>query len=811
MIFLILSRNNPKFTLDFLINNLTQFENPPKDMAEYLQWINTKKHEIKPYQNASLIVLDEIIYENDQEIIPHLPILIQHLVVYNLNVEILKETKEKLLSFLINSLGIRYSTNEETFNKSTNVLYENYMDPCTQLVLKENPKLKFLGTDSIEKVKKIKTITNLPLKNTQANLSIPDLDNLPDLDTQTLPLPDLTMPEIGQGLPLTETDLNIPLPEIEIEKESEIDIEIDEFDKIKYPFEHRINKISEILINFNKDFFDQWGQIAFNCAIKTPYQNIAINSFKAFYTIQQEYNPTLIKFLSAITISSLDQNVHIYKALIDIIEKIIKLKSNTFKGLDEWIILANLSSSLLFINQSEIFEKGLQFLNLIFQRNKLKKIQIANGMIEIWQYKIIDQDNLILEDPRNDKEINLTPEQIININQKVNEDVDQEEEEEEKESDDDNEGNEDEKSEDEDEDEKSKDKEKGKGKSEEGSSSVGDESDDEDSEDSDSEKKTKKKTKKTKKKKKKKKGKRNKKKEEPLPIITKTKPSEPKVLPLIQVDELPKIKLGGGIRPIDLQMIRTIFKGYSSENLIKPTFELVINLIESFGDQFKTGNNFLLSSMLLMLASKYLTMEPKEQNEANELLNKLHNLQLKVINKIITIFKRVFEFKDETQFLRQFFNAYSKIFSGKLQFSFGINSLLHLLKFSDTKKLLLKTIWFKMLIWHFANYGLIWSNPEFLHILNTCKYYGYSKDTHLSQVAHKCYSLLVVFANDIKSKDFSSFITHIPNIKRLRKSTKKFDNSQISVFLLDNIDEMKYKDQNHFTDSLKNLISFLMK
>ncbi|KAJ6252081.1 chascon [Anaeramoeba flamelloides] len=783
LIFLILSRNNPKFTVEYLIKNLTIFPEPPKDINEYLQWINTKNDEITPYHNASLFVLDEIIYENDQEVIPYLPILIQHLIVYDLNVEILRETKEKLLSFLINSLGIRYSTNEESFMESTEALYRNYIDPCTQLVLKENPKLKFVSTDSFEKIKTIRAITNLPLKNgqSQGSISVPDLDNLPDIDKQSLP----------------NIDLNIPLPETKME----IETVIDEFDKTKYPFEHKVNKISKILINFNGNLYDQWGQIALNCAIKTSYQNIAINSLKAFYTVQQEYNPTLLKFLSAITITSLDQNVHIYKTLIDIIEKIIKLKSNTFKGIGEWIILANLSSSLLFINQSEIFEKGLQFLNLIFKNNKLKKKQIANAMVQIWKHQVTKQDSFMAKDPRNDKEINFAPEQIININKKQNEEEEEEEEEEkEKEKEEKENDNNDDDDEDENDDDKKSEEENSKEKSKDNS----------DEEDSESEKETKKK-KKNRKRVSKKKKKKKKKKEDPLPIIKKTKPSQPKVIPLIQVQELPQIKFTGNIIPIDLQIIRTIFKGFSLEKLINPTLELVINLIESFSDHFTTGNNFLLSSILLMIASKHLTNLPKEQEQANLLLNRLFNLKLNITNQTITVFKQVFEFKDETQFLKQFFHAYSKLFSGELQFSFGINSLLHLLKYSDTDNINLKTIWLKMIIWLFSSYGLIWTSVEFLNMLNTCKYYGYSEDENLNTVANKCYSLLVIFAHDINNKNFSNFVTSIPNLQQLRKSTKKFDNSQISIFLSDNIEEMIYKDQGVFKNTFKNLVTFLMK
>eukprot|EP01155_Anaeramoeba_flamelloides_P047595 Anaeramoba_flamelloidesc40502_g2_i1.p1 GENE.c40502_g2_i1~~c40502_g2_i1.p1 ORF type:complete len:367 (+),score=104.67 c40502_g2_i1:110-1102(+) len=136
MIFLFLSRNDPILTLNYLINLLPTYPNPPDKYSDFVQHVNNRTSPQSKNVKSVYYLLDDIIFENGKDCIPHLVTLLHYCF---LNPEVNSksfDTKLNLLPSLIHSIGIRYSKNLEEQLFAERVLHLYFLNPCNLNVSK---------------------------------------------------------------------------------------------------------------------------------------------------------------------------------------------------------------------------------------------------------------------------------------------------------------------------------------------------------------------------------------------------------------------------------------------------------------------------------------------------------------------------------------------------------------------------------------------------------------------------------------------------------------------------------------------------
>eukprot|EP01155_Anaeramoeba_flamelloides_P018683 Anaeramoba_flamelloidesa571169_12.p1 GENE.a571169_12~~a571169_12.p1 ORF type:complete len:193 (+),score=38.48 a571169_12:3-581(+) len=181
----------------------------------------------------------------------------------------------------------------------------------------------------------------------------------------------------------------------------------------------------------------------------------------------------------------------------------------------------------------------------------------------------------------------------------------------------------------------------------------------------------------------------------------------------------------------------------------------MIKLVSSFDQIFTNGNNYLLSTIFLILSMKKLN---SEKSSVKKILSQLDQLDIQFAKKAIFYFTKVFELDDEHRFLKAFSKVYSKCFAGKRQFIFQIHTLLMFLSECPLNDNRFRILSFRILPWVTACYGNIWSNAEYLQLLNFALLFSFSQDQELAEFANKFYSMLLVFSPELKLKHFPSLL-----------------------------------------------------
>ncbi|KAJ3447951.1 heat shock protein [Anaeramoeba flamelloides] len=127
-IYLILSRKNPELSISFLCKQLTQYENPPNDLREFIQWVNIKNDNINIHQNSSLILLEDLVLENNLIINKCLPILLHYGLILRTNEtenKRINNAQKEIFRNLINSIEIKPNINHKTQNTEIDDLIQN--------------------------------------------------------------------------------------------------------------------------------------------------------------------------------------------------------------------------------------------------------------------------------------------------------------------------------------------------------------------------------------------------------------------------------------------------------------------------------------------------------------------------------------------------------------------------------------------------------------------------------------------------------------------------------------------------------------
>ncbi|KAJ3451826.1 hypothetical protein M0812_03581 [Anaeramoeba flamelloides] len=256
--------------------------------------------------------------------------------------------------------------------------------------------------------------------------------------------------------------------------------------------------------------------------------------------------------------------------------------------------------------------------------------------------------------------------------------------------------------------------------------------------------------------------------------------------------------------PIDLQICRILLKGFTRVELRNTTLDLMINLLSGYDQTFTSGNNYLLASIFLILAIQKLA---SKKVLVQQIVKRLSDLKIDFAKNVIFYFSKVFEFKDDQQFLKAFFKVYSKCFAGERQFAFGVNTFLMFLRECPASDTRFRTLCMRTLRWFLASYGNIWTNNEFLNLLNYALLFGYSEDQELAEYSDKCYSMLLVFAPELEISEFPSLLGKAPTLEKIKLENKQFDKSKILVFIEKNNNLMKFTQEKVFKDAFKKFMN----
>ncbi|KAJ3429680.1 hypothetical protein M0812_25038 [Anaeramoeba flamelloides] len=196
-----------------------------------------------------------------------------------------------------------------------------------------------------------------------------------------------------------------------------------------------------------------------------------------------------------------------------------------------------------------------------------------------------------------------------------------------------------------------------------------------------------------------------------------------------------------------------------------------------------------------------------EKSSVKKILSQLDQLDIQFAKKAIFYFTKVFELDDEHRFLKAFSKVYSKCFAGKRQFIFQIHTLLMFLSECPLNDNRFRILSFRILPWVTACYGNIWSNAEYLQLLNFALLFSFSQDQELAEFANKFYSMLLVFSPELKLKHFPSLLIQNITLEKIQSQKSIYYDQDILVFVNEETPSLNFSKEKLFKNVIEKFLS----
>ncbi|KAJ6233515.1 heat shock protein [Anaeramoeba flamelloides] len=737
MIFLFLSRNDPILTLNYLINLLPTYPNPPDKYSDFVQHVNNRTSPQSKNVKSVYYLLDDIIFENGKDCIPHLVTLLHYCF---LNPEVNSksfDTKLNLLPSLIHSIGIRYSKNLEEQLFAERVLHLYFLNPCN-LNVSKIPNLffkkdvyqnkldyKLYSESELAKTKDAKTFNN----QIRAIIKI-----FKSFDSSVVG--NLSQRTFNCAIKTKITTL--------AEKSFQVFFVINEKFSIDI-----IKKLSLTEIDLLQN--------------NIPLSKFLINSFTQLIS----ENPEKITDFESWSILIRLSNIFLFINSISMFKQGLEFLNLIFQSQKNNLLKFSDDLKLFWSNQiskqkprapPRLPEKRIPKELENIPKKKLPKIPKK----KLPKVPTIEKvDDMEKEEEKEEEEEEEEEEEKEEEEEEENGEEDEEEEgssEKEKESE-----NSDESEKDESEDSESK-------KEEEGSDSEPsipdypsdfdkDENEDEEEEEKDEDED-------------------EEEEEEGNDLIKSMESSETEsgneeeIKQIINKPPPRRIVMNIGTAMHDVSLlagpiIKVLWKGFTDEKLFKPALNVLKSFWLIFQKDLTTINNLFLSHLMFLIPLQFLCkIETKENiiKQFNELIEQSNNRFSNLINQFLDVFK----IEDQNKYYAEYWKLFQENFPGKNQFSLILQGFSFLLQELDQENTTLRTILMDLLPSLLKVYDFSYSKNEFLRLLYFTNYFAYVADSDLAKSSEVLFNtLLTNLPSGFENNMVFNYTTPIPSFEKI--------------------------------------------